>query len=293
MPQIKFGWIAPVAGTKESGQVPIVIQQEADVLPEVARRFDSLWVFDHTMGFGDLASPFLECWTTMTWLAARFPKVLVGSLVMAAGFRHPPLLAKMGASLQALSEGRFVLGIGAGWRRAEYEAYGYPYPSNAVRIAQLDEAVRIIRLMWTETAPSFQGKHYEVNEAYCFPKSNPMPPIMIGGVGEQLMLPLIARLADWWSVPPLRTLEEYKRKRDIVHKEAEAAGRDAGEIVQAYAIYSAKLPQSAEDSARWLEQLVPLVDLGVSHFMLDFGNVTSAGPIARFAEEVIAPLNAG
>lgn len=290
MSQIKFGWIAPVIGIAETGNVPLVMTQQAEILPAVAEHFDSLWVFDHFYGFGDREASYLENWTTLTWLAAHFPALKVGSIVLGVGYRNPALVAKMAATLQTLSGGRLILGIGAGWRGEEYTAYGYPFPKAPVRIKQLEEAVQLIRLMWTETAPSFEGEYFEIDQAYCPPRPEPPPPIMIGGAGEQLMLPLIARRADWWNVGPTSP-EDYRRKRDIVHRHAEAADRDPTGIVQTMMKMDSRLPQSTADSARWLEELRPLIELGLSYFMLDCGHVTATEPIVRFAEEVIGPLN--
>jgi alkanesulfonate monooxygenase SsuD/methylene tetrahydromethanopterin reductase-like flavin-dependent oxidoreductase (luciferase family) len=291
MSRIKFGWVVPVIGVAQSDYVPIAIAQQAEILPVVAEHFDSLWVYDHFYGFDQRSDPYLECWTTLTWLAAQFPALQVGTLVMGVGYRNPALVAKMGATLHTLSNGRLVLGIGAGWRGEEHEAYGYPFPRAAVRIQQLDEAVQIIRRMWTETAPSFRGEYFEIRDAYCRPLPGPPPPIMIGGSGEQLMLPLIARRADWWNIGSVDG-ETYRRKRDILHRHAEAAGRDPGEIVHTYMKTDRRLPESFEDAARWLDELRSLVELGVTHFMLDLGHVTSPELIVRFAQEVIAPLNA-
>jgi hypothetical protein len=113
---------------------------------------------------------------------------------------------------------------------------------------------------------------------------------MIGGSGEQLMLPLIAHRADWWNIG-LVDVDTYRRKRDLLHRHAEAAGRDPGDMAHTFMKQDRPLPASSEDSARWLDELRPLIESGVTHFMLDFGNVTSTEPIARLAEEVIAPLN--
>ena len=104
------------------------------------------------------------------------------------------------------------------------------------------------------------------------------------------MLPLIARQADWWNIGPTSPAE-YRRKRDVLHREAEDAGRDPGEIVQTMMKSGVNLPETAADSARLMEELQPLIDLGVTYFMLDCGHVTSTEPIVRFAEEVIQPLN--
>jgi alkanesulfonate monooxygenase SsuD/methylene tetrahydromethanopterin reductase-like flavin-dependent oxidoreductase (luciferase family) len=145
--------------------------------------------------------------------------------------------------------------------------------------------------MWTETAPSFKGKYYQIDQAYCPPMPAPPPPIMIGGEGEQLMLPLIARRADWWNFN-FTTADGYRRKRDIVDRHAQAAGRDPAQIVRTCFRMDCSLPASSADAARWRDELRPLIELGVTHFMLDFGLVSSTELIARFAEQVIDPLNA-
>jgi alkanesulfonate monooxygenase SsuD/methylene tetrahydromethanopterin reductase-like flavin-dependent oxidoreductase (luciferase family) len=224
MAQLHFGWLAPVVGVAKSHYVPIVMAQEAEILPVVATHFDSLWVYDHFYGFAEHSDSWLEGWTTLTWLAARFPTVQIGPLVLGVGYRNPALVAKMAATLQVLSGGRLVLGLGAGWREEEYRAYGYPFPKAADRIRQVEEAVQIMRRMWTEPAPTFKGESFVIEQAYCPPLPTPPPPIMIGGQGEQLMLPLIARQADWWNVH-LWSMEEvasyvptYQRKRDLVYR---------------------------------------------------------------------------
>ena len=295
MANLHFGWLAPVIGVAKSHYVPIVMAQEAEILPVVATHFDSLWVYDHFYGFAEHSDPWLEGWTTLTWLAARFPTVQIGTLVLGVGYRNPALVAKMAATLQVLSGGRLVLGLGAGWREEEYRAYGYPFPRAADRIRQVEEAVQIMRRMWTDPSPTFKGEYFVIEQASCPPLPTPPPPIMIGGEGEQLMLPLIARQADWWNVH-LWSMEEvasyvptYQRKRDLVYRLASAAGRDPATIVQTLAINGPRLPRSSDDSARWLDLLRPLITLGVTHVILE-GRTTSLEPIERFAEEVITPL---
>lgn len=290
MSRIRFGWAAPVIGTAKGQKVPAFVAQQAQILPVAARHFDSVWVFDHFYGVEDRSDPFLECWTTLTWLAAQFPSLQVGTLVLGVGYRPPALVAKMGATLQTLSSGRLVLGLGAGWRGDEYEAYGYPFPRLEVRVKQLEEAVQVIRRMWTETAPSFEGEHFRLKDAYCPPQPIPPPPIMIGGGSEQLLLPLIARWADWWNIGKI-DVETYRRKRDLLHRHAEAIGRDPGEIVQTFMVSGRQLPQSTEGSEHWLEALHPLIASGVTHFMISCGAIASTELITRFAEEVMLPLN--
>jgi alkanesulfonate monooxygenase SsuD/methylene tetrahydromethanopterin reductase-like flavin-dependent oxidoreductase (luciferase family) len=220
----------------------------------------------------------------------------VGPLVLAVGFRPPALLGKMAATLHAWSGGRFIMGIGAGWREADYTSYGYPFPRAAVRIRQLDEALEIFQRMWTAPIPTFQGDYFQVAAAYCAPPPNPPPPVMIGGAGEQLMLPLIARRADIWDCyhsGDHATVDhaDYQRKRDLLHDHAAALGRDPATITLSLSLGAARLPQSSADSARWVASLQPLVELGVRQFILDCGHVSTAEPIHRFGEEVIAVIN--
>ena len=296
MAPISFGWIAPVIGMPKSGNIPIVMTQEATILPVVVEHFDSLWVYDHFFELENPPDPWLECWTTLTWLAARYPQVRVGSIVLGVGYRNPALLAKMAASLQILSGGRLVLGIGAGWREAEHRAYGYPFPSTGVRRRQLDEALQIIRLMWTEPAPHFAGEYFSIADAYCQPLPTPPPPIMIGSIGDRI-LPLVAQRADWWDVWAwgMDALDPaaYAAKRDLLDAAATAIGRDPATITRSISATLCRLPRTAEESAIWLARLRPFVALGVTRFLFDFGAVSSTERILRFAEEVIAPLNRG
>ena len=147
----KFGWLSPVAGHAGSNFQPIVMYQQEHILPQVLPHFDSVWIADHFYGFdNEKKEGFLEAWTTLTWLAAKFPDVMLCHHVLGHGYRNPALTAKMAATLQVLSGGRFMLGIGAGWREDEYRSYGYDFPENAVRLRQLEEVVQICRLMWTE-----------------------------------------------------------------------------------------------------------------------------------------------
>ncbi len=154
---LRFGWLSPVIGNKWSDFQPIAPWQDRHLLPTVLPHFDSLWVADHFYGFDAKTDPFLEAWTTLTWLAARHESVELCHHVLGHGYRPPALTAKMAATLQTLSGGRFVLGIGAGWREDEYRSYGYEFPKPSVRFAQLEEVVTICRLMWTEAEPTFHG----------------------------------------------------------------------------------------------------------------------------------------
>lgn len=283
---MQFGWVTPVAGLPESGGQPVVIQQLDEILPMVAEHFDSVWAYDHLYGFARPDEPYLECWTTLTWLAARLPRLLVGGLVLCNNFRHPALLAQMGKTLQAFSGGRLVLGLGAGWREEEYRRYGIPFGSPATRVRQLEEAVQIIRALWTEPSATFAGQHYQIDGVPCAPAPRPVPPILIGGSGEQLMLRLVARHADWWgcSGPP----ERYAAKLEVLRRHCAAEGRDFDSIVKTADIDDAALPADAA-AARELAGLIEQYQaLGVTHLMFDFGFVADAERVRRLGEDVLA-----
>jgi F420-dependent oxidoreductase-like protein len=202
--------------------------------------FDSIWIYDHFFWEGsrdtetEQVSDLLECTTTMSALAALTSRIRVGSIMLCNSYRNPSLAAKIGATLDVISNGRLEFGIGAGWKKNEYIAYGYPFPSPAVRIAQLKEAVTIIKKMWTEEKPSYKGKYYEIGEALCDPKpvQKPHPPIWIGGEGEKLTLRVVAELADgsnWYGTP-----EHFAHKLRVLESHCAKVGRSFDEIKKSW-----------------------------------------------------------
>ena len=287
----RFGWLSPVIGNRWSDHQPIVVFQDRNILPTALPHFDSVWVADHFYGFDAKTDPFLEAWTTLTWLAARYPNVELCHHVLGQGYRPPALTAKMAATLQTLSGGRFVLGIGAGWREDEYRAYGYEFPKPSVRFAQLEEVITICRLMWTEDEPSFTGTHFAIAGASAPPLPNPVPRVCIGAAGEQIGLPMVGRLADMWN-GFFRKDEDWKRKLGIVQASAERAGRDPSSIEISTTVERA-LPETDEQSEKLLGELRHLQSLGVQHFVMDFGHPQSTEPVLRFVEQVMGPLRAG
>jgi alkanesulfonate monooxygenase SsuD/methylene tetrahydromethanopterin reductase-like flavin-dependent oxidoreductase (luciferase family) len=287
-----FGWLSPVAGHAGSDYQPIVQYQAERILPQVLPHFDSVWIADHFYGFDrEKREGFLEAWTTLTWLGATFPDVQLCHHVLGHGYRPPALTAKMASTLQVLSGGRFMLCIGGGWREDEYRAYGYEFPTAAVRLRQLEEVVQICRLMWTEEHPTFHGTWFQIEDAAATPRPEVVPPICIGSSGEQIGLPIVGRQADVWN-GAFRDDEDWQRKRAIVDRAAVDAGRDPGDIESCVTV-AGELPDSDEASARWVERLAHLGDLGVTSFVLDFGHPLDPEPGLRFAEQVIAPLKAG
>jgi alkanesulfonate monooxygenase SsuD/methylene tetrahydromethanopterin reductase-like flavin-dependent oxidoreductase (luciferase family) len=286
---LKFGWLSPVIGNRWSDHRPIAQYQDQHILPTALPHFDSLWVADHFYGFDEKTDPFLEAWTTLTWLAARHDDVQLVHHVLGVGYRPPALTAKMAATLQVLSGGRFVLGIGAGWREDEYRAYGYEFPKPSVRFAQLEETIRICRLMWTEPDPTFEGEHFRIEGAAAPPLPDPVPPVLIGASGEKVGLPLVGRVADMWNAPSRGTEEDWRRRRGIVHAAAEAAGRDP-HAIEVSVTLERSLPETDEDSEKLVEELAARAETGVHHVVMDFGHPQSTEPVLRFAEQVIRPL---
>src|SRR5215211_7256678 len=171
--RIDFGYNPP-SGTRgiERFSSATFVRDLQDVLDVAAatRAFSSLWVSDHLM----TTEPFrMDVWTQLTWIAARYPGPLLGTIVLSNSFRHPPLLAKMAATLQVFSRGRLVLGYGAGWLENEYRAYGYEFPSSRIRIEQMVEGLQVMRAMWATSPATFSGTYYHVQDAYCEPRPEP------------------------------------------------------------------------------------------------------------------------
>jgi alkanesulfonate monooxygenase SsuD/methylene tetrahydromethanopterin reductase-like flavin-dependent oxidoreductase (luciferase family) len=285
---IRFGWLSPCIGNRWSDHRPIVVDQAKTILSTVDEHFDSMWVADHFYGFDAKTDPFVEAWTSLTWLAAKFPNVMLCHHVLGHGYRPPALTAKMAATLQVFSDNRFMLGIGAGWREDEYEAYGYEFPKASVRFAQLEEVITICRLMWTEELPTFEGEYFSIHEAAAPPLPEVVPPVCIGANGERIGLPLVGRVADMWHNGG-RDEQTWLRKRDIVHAAAAAAGRDP-RVIETGITIEHPLPTNDAESAELLDRIGRWHEIGVHHFVMDFGNPTDTEPILRFVDQVINPL---
>ena len=205
-----------------------LVEDAFPYLDEVLAPFDSLWIPDHVQ-YNALKVG--EGWTLMSFALGRYPDKTVGHQVLCNSFRNPALLAKMMATAQAISGGRTVLGIGAGWNEAEYLSYGWPFPPAKERIAQLAEAIRICRLMWTEVLANFEGQYYRIKDACCVPLPDPIPPVMVGGSGERYTLRVVAEQADWWN-HVFEDRETYRHKQEVLKSHCQAVGRDYDEIKQ-------------------------------------------------------------
>jgi F420-dependent oxidoreductase-like protein len=193
--------------------------------------FHSVWFYDHVLGRGGIEVDIYEPWTLMSALSTVTERVRLGTMVLCNSFRPPALLAKMSSTLDVVSGGRLEFAIGAGWFEPEYRAYGYEFPDTLTRIEQLAESVKIIKSMWTEEKPTFTGKHYTIEEAYCNPKpvQKPHPPVIIGGSGEKHLLRAVAELSDEWNCPATQ-YTSFERKLKVLKSHAADIGRNPDEI---------------------------------------------------------------
>jgi alkanesulfonate monooxygenase SsuD/methylene tetrahydromethanopterin reductase-like flavin-dependent oxidoreductase (luciferase family) len=282
----------------------------ADTFPyldQVAGPFESLWFPDHVQ-YDD--NKVAEGWTLLAFALARYPDKVCGHEVLCNSFRNPAHLAKMVATAQAISGGRVVLGIGAGWQEEEYVAYGWPYPSARTRIAQLAEAIQLIRTMWTEAPASFKGEHYQITNAHCEPRPSPRPPIMVGGAGEKHLLRVVAQHADWWNYP-FTDAQTLRRKQDVLKEHCRAVGRDYDEITQVIrvGVLIAESEQEvqrlkAQPHVRQLdggiagapeqvaEALLSIVDQGADRLTVHFADAPQPDGAQLFAATVL-PLLSG
>ncbi len=307
---VKFGIVVPFERSTDSRGSEF-LSQIMTYLSGLENHFDSAWIPDHLVPF---TPPFLggtlECLTTISYLLGIFKKFKFGSLVLCNSFRNPSLVAKIGATLDFLTGGRFILGIGAGWNESEYVQYGYSFPPPAVRIEQLKEGVQIIKSMWSEGQVTFEGKYFRVKNARCSPKPDPPPPIMIGGGGEKLTLKVVARYADWWNLD-WADLSTYEYKLDFLRHYCSRIGRDSNEIVKTLlgAVVIADTDEDAmkiakkrigyqnftfRDLARFVgsvdtvkAKIGEFVDIGVEHFILAFLPLPRLDGPLLFAKEVI------
>jgi F420-dependent oxidoreductase-like protein len=279
---LRFGIkTAPLHATHET---LLEVWQEADTLPI----FEHAWVNDHFMALGDNpADPCLEAWTLLAALAAQTRRLRVGVMVTGNTYRHPAVLAKMATTVDIIAHGRLNFGIGTGWSEREHLAYGIPLPAPGERIRCLGEACEIIRRLWTEPVVSFEGRYYQLNEAYCEPKpiQQPHPPFAIGGDGERT-LRVVARYADIWDCS-VDSPEEYCHKSAVLDSSCAAIGRDPASIERSRHI---SVDPSDLNAAR-LETRT-FIEVGATHIIYHVPVPDPMGILRRLAEEVAEPLRA-
>ncbi len=222
--------------------------------------FNLLTVMDHLYqirGIGPEEQPMLEAYTTLGALAAHTSKVRLATLVSGVTYRNPALLAKQVTTLDVISKGRAMLGLGAAWNEDEHRGYGFDFPPIGKRMDRLEEALSIAKAMFTEERPSFEGRYYRIDRALNSPR--PIQPggpkILVGGGGEQRTLRIVARFADyshWFGGP----MEDLNRKHGLLDRYCEELGRDPDSVVRTVGA-PVLLVESEREAARRLDEIPP------------------------------------
>ena len=302
MTRIQFGWTMPVGMPDKADR-----SRHLDVIDHgiamAKGRFDSAWFVDH---FQFDERDVLEGWTALAYEAALHPDLQFGNAVLCQSYRNPAHLAKMGATLQFMTSGRFILGLGAGWKEDEYKAYNYPFPPAGVRVDELDEYVQIIKAMWTEARATFEGKYYAVHDAVCEPRPDPVPTIMIGAVKPR-MIDLAVRHADWWNVS-WTNIEDYRHMVEVCERTCEKHGRDPKSLRRTWFGGCACAPTEAAlntllggkpfspdgisgTPAQVIDQMRAFIDMGVGYFMLGTAGLPNFTTLEMLLNEVIPALD--
>jgi len=307
------GWKMDLVGIDdpvEQYEAMTAVAKAADAGP-----WDSVWVYDH---FHTVPKPTLEttfeAWTVSATLARDTERVRIGQMVGCNGYRNPALYAKIASTVDVASHGRLNAGIGAGWYRHEWRAYGYGFPEVPERMRMFREAVQIIDKMWTEDYLTFDGEFYTINRPINEPKSarpGHKIPLWIGGGGEKITLKLVAQYGDACNVG--RDPDVCRHKLDVLKRHCETVGRDYDEIITSaeadiFLLREGEDPEQAtahvrgarsyEDFAagtvvgtpdRIRAHIQALADAGIGYVIVYMPNLAhDREPIGRFAEEVIA-----
>ena len=247
--------------------------------------FDTAWVFDHFLPiFSNPTGPCLEGWTALAALAMATKNVRLGVMVTGNTYRHPAVLAKMATTVDIISGGRLILGIGAGWFELEHREYGMPFPQVAERLARLDETLAVLKRLWTEEQVTFTGRYYQLNEAVFNPRpvQRPHPPILVGASGEHVALGIVARHAQMWNT--FGTPDVFRHKIARLAEHCQRIGRDPVTIEKSV-LLSPLFPLS---EAR--QRIEDYVAVGVTHLIFSVSSSADRQPLRRFAQEIIPPF---
>ena len=276
------------------------------VLDRIEGVFDSVWMVDH---FWINELDCFECWTTLSFFAGLYPGLRFGSMVLCNSFRNPGLLAKMAATLQCLTDGRLILGIGAGWNEAEYRAFGYDFPGAGTRIDQLDEALQVITSLWHEPSSTFAGRHYQLVDARCDPKP-PLPPtLLVGGRGRRT-IQLAARYADWWNADWV-SADMYRELSQQVTSACVSEGREPAALRRTWLGLCSCAPtlEAAQDAmaggvperpgnalvgtpSQIVDGLAPFVDAGMDYWIMTPPRVPDAAALDVLTDELLPQVRA-
>ena len=281
MTNLSFGIKTAPQQTTYPAMLKIWQQADAEPLLALAGLFDHFYPI-----VGDSHGPCLEGWTTLTALAASTTRLRVGIMVTGNTYRHPPVLAKIASTLDVISNGRLDFGIGAGWNEEESTAYNIPLYKPGERLRRLEESCEIMKRMWTETSTTFDGRYYQVKNAYCEPKpvQKPTPPFVIGGGGEQLTLRIVAKYASIWNLPG-GTPEDYKHKSDILNAHCAEIGRDPSTITR-----SIQVVVDPNNIAQTHTTIQDFIAIGVTHIILNFRPPYPDDIVKRSVIEIVEPL---
>lgn len=267
--------------------------------PDLARAFheaedlglDSAFTFDHLMPIDGRPGPCLEGWTSLAALAAKTDRIKVGALVTGNGYRHPALLAKMAATVDQVSNGRLILGMGAGWFEAEFTAYGIPFYTAGERAHRLVEAVRVVTSLSSGGRATYAGKFYQLADAPFDPPfvQRPHAPLLIGGMGPKVLQPLAARHADIWHFF-LKGSDPEEARRTIAAFDdiCRSVGRDPGAVEKAVSLRPEDVTGGSPDAARG--RIRALADAGVGHFILSLPPPYDWTLLRTYARDVVPPL---
>lgn len=194
--KIRFGLFSPLSGLTFDS-----LMARAELLERLG--YHSIWLDDHMWTRGLPEIDHLDCIPALAAVAARTERLRLGTLVICNAYRSPAMLAKSLCAIDQISKGRLEVGLGIGWMKEEFIAYGFEYPKVGVRLKQLEESLQILKAMFTEAKATFKGRYYSVTDAFNNPKpiQKPHPPITIGGAGKKVMLRIIAKYADRWNIP--------------------------------------------------------------------------------------------
>lgn len=214
---------------------PDRLGQDLAAVARAAERagFDSCWVMDHLVqipSFGPVWDPMLEGYTALTWMAAVTERLRLGLLVGGITYRNPALVGKIVATLDVLSGGRAICGLGVGWFDREHAAYGWEFPPVRDRYDRLADALELLPLLWGSGSPAYRGRTIELTEAVCYPRpvQEPHPPLLVGGVGEKRTLRLVAEHAQMCNLPG--GVDLVRHKLAVLHEHCAEVGRDPAEI---------------------------------------------------------------
>ena len=231
---MRFGTFVPQGWKGDQNGIPVEDQWNrilgfAELIEDSG--YDSIWVYDHfhTHPVVTQESTF-DAWTLMAALAAVTNRVRLGQMCTCALYRPPSLLAKMASNIDVISGGRLDVGIGAGWSKGEFEAYGYRFPPPGERLDMLEEAIQVLLAMWTQDEAKFSGEHYSVDGAINRPKpiQKPHPPLWVAGGGEKRTLRLVAQYGDFANFGD--NIDEFRHKSQVLASHCEAVGRPYEEI---------------------------------------------------------------